>query len=272
VGIDMRAKLVAILICIIVITGMSFLILSFLMNDNGPNGITTTTSTTVTTTTSTIDPFPLGQTGYSFEKSTYFLSPHHVFFRISADDANISVYYANRTNLLYSIHVTPYNNSHEASIMFVVNTDSWGIFFSAGRQERITIVLGTYCFYNIFMADNSNTNTSITLSNGAWVNGTALTYHDEESHLNLRICNDIQKTNSIGLTGQIICRTLDLEIQPPSGWNGYVIFNESNLTLLENTGWFEVDYNTFRTIEFPYDNPGILLNVVAEQASASFLI
>ncbi len=268
----MKERVVAVFIVMVVVVSFLVIYLSVFqpMDDISPTESDVTT-TTVEDTGNDVNPFPFDETGYQFEKSVYFLTPGRIFFRVSADDANISISFSDQSDLLYSINVIPYPDSTEAGIMFVVHTDSWGVIFGAGRQETIDIVLGTHSFYFIYMVDNSNLNTTITYSNNAWVNGSAFQYSDEDCDLNLRICDDIRATDSIGFTGTISCRTLNLKIQVPTEWKGFVDFNESNVTVVEMFDWTEFASNMFRTFEDNEEYLSIELNVAVEEAYARIL-
>ena len=211
---------------------------------------------------------PLGGSGFQFEQSVTFSTPDRIFFQIRADDANVSVTYADRADLLYSINITGYPDSSEAHVMFDKHSDSWGVFFTAGRQVSIDIVLGTGCFYFLNIIDLSNVNTTITYANNAWVNGSALTYSGgDDCDLTLRITADIRTTDTLGFTGRIMCRSLNLEIDTPHEWNGLVDFNESNLTIMELAGWSGLFAPRYRTDVYD-GNPSIELDVEAEEVFA----
>ena len=210
---------------------------------------------------------PLDQSGFQFEQSVTISTPDRIYFRIDADDAKVSVTFEDRANLLYSINVTGYPDSSEAHVMFIKNSDSWGIFFTANRQESVDIVLGNGCFYYLTFADSSNLSTTIVYSENAWVNGSALTYVDEDSDLALKIQSDIKTTDTVGFTGTIMCRLLNLEIDTPFEWNGRVDFNDSNVTIMELSGWAEL-FSRYVTVVDHEGNPSIDLDVEVEQAFA----
>lgn len=210
---------------------------------------------------------PSDQSGFQFEQSVTISTPDRIYFQISADDANVSVTYDDRADLLYFINVTGYPDSSEAHIRFVKNSDSWGIFFTANRQESVDIVLGTGCFYflNVLV---SNTNTSITYSNNAWVNGSAFMYSGgDDSDLTLEITDDIRTTDTVGFTGTVRCRSLNLEIDTPFEWNGLIDLNHSNVTIMEESGWVELifEYGVVKTTIDYEGNPSIELDVEVDR-------
>ena len=210
---------------------------------------------------------PLDQSGFQFEQSVTISTPDRIFFRIRANDANVSVTFEDRENLLFSINVTGYSDSSEAHVTYDKHSESWGIYLSTGRQESVDIVLGNGCFYYITFADSSNLNTTMIYSNNAWVNGSVLSYIDDDSDLTLRVHNDIKTTDTVGFTGTIMCRSLNLEIEPPYEWNGLVDFNDSNVTIMELSGWFEL-FSRYETAVDYEGNPSIELDVEVEQAFA----
>ncbi|MHA2065953.1 MAG: hypothetical protein ACXABY_16400, partial [Candidatus Thorarchaeota archaeon] len=212
------------------------------------------------------------ESGFQFERNHTIATPNRFFFQIKAEDANLSIVFEDRADLLYSIDITSYDDSSEARLRIQIEEDSWGIFLTADRQESVDITLGTGCFYFINIINSSGLNTTITYSNNAWVNGSALTYGVDDSDLTLRILDDIGVNNTTGFIGYIRCKTLNLEIDVSEQWRAYVDFYDSNLTILEMSGW-----NTsggeqgYASIPVTLDSHRITLDVHAENAFAKLL-
>ncbi|MHA1948516.1 MAG: hypothetical protein ACW99G_01845 [Candidatus Thorarchaeota archaeon] len=219
-----------------------------------------------------ISPSIPDESGFQFVRDVATSTPNRIFFQIRAEDTNISITFVDREDLLYSINVVPHSNSTEAGISFDLHDDSWGINFRTTRQELVNITLGTGCFYFINMIDISNLNTNIIYGNNAWLNGSALRYSSEDSNLTLRIQNDISVTDTPGFDIDITCDTFNLDIEVPEEWNAFVDFHDSNLTILEMTGWRALlGLYGYRT-DLIFDGmPSIEIDVIAEEAFARLL-
>jgi len=215
---------------------------------------------------------PRIEQGFQFERNVTTTTPERIFFRINAEDTDMSISFVDDADLLYSIDIVPYEDSTEASIMIQANQESWGLSLVTGPQQSVNITLGNGCFYNLQIAGGSYLNTTVIYSNNAWVNGTSLGYfpdssHGFDGHLTLKILDDIITDGTTGFTGHIDCDTLNLEIDLPDQWGGTVDFNDINITLLELTGWFEW-FGRYITDNSDDDVPLIDLDVEVEEVIA----
>ncbi|MFW9795321.1 MAG: hypothetical protein ACFFEE_13520 [Candidatus Thorarchaeota archaeon] len=216
------------------------------------------------------------QWGFQFEREVTATTPDRILFRVNAEDTDLSISFVDNTDRLYSIDVTPYENSTEAHIGFDMQDDSWMIMFTTGQQESVDIILGNGCFYYVQILGSSYLNTTIVYSNNSWVNGTAFSYTPSsssgfEGHLTLKIQDDIVTDGTTGFEGQITCTTLNLEIDVPDQWGGVVNFYDSNVTFIELTGWFEW-FGRYMTDNSDDDVALIDLEVHVEEVLARLVI
>lgn len=212
------------------------------------------------------------QRGFQFERNVTPTTPKRIFFSISAEDTDLSVSFIDDDDLLYSIDITPHENSTEASIIIDTNLESWGIMFATGQQESVDITLGNGCFYNLQISGDSYLNTTVVYSNNAWVNGTSFGYFPHSSqgfdgHLTLRILDDIITDGTTGFIGRVNCDTLNLEVDVPDQWGGIIDFNDVNVTFTEISGWAE-QFGRYKTENSYEDVPLIDLNIEVEEVIA----
>ena len=96
-------------------------------------------------------------------------------------------------------------------------------------------------------------------------------YLVDDGDLTLSVLSDIGASNTEGFDFYVRCRTLNLEIDVAEGWAGYVDFYDSNLTILEMTGWHvsggEQGYVCKRA-DYSAETPMIRLDVYVEEAFA----
>ena len=212
------------------------------------------------------------QGGFHFERDVTTTTPERIFFRVNAEDTDLSITFVDNADLLYSIDIVPYENSTAAYLRFDMHQDSWGIMFSTGQQEFVNITLGNGCFYNLQICGDSYLNTTVVYSNNAWVNGTAFGYFPHSSqgfdgHLTLKILDDIVTDGTTGFVGRVTCDSLNLEIDVPNQWGGIIDFNDVNVTFVEISGWTEY-FGRYVTDNSYEDVPLINLDVEVEEVFA----
>ncbi len=166
----------------------------------------------------------------------------------SLRDCNLTVSFVNDTSLLFDIQASLYEPSDTLSVTHE-SSDYW-LIEGRGRQKRIDILLGTGVCYDINIGEGTNLNTTITVGNGAIIDGQSIkALHTGVVRFSFREQNepDIRSGFGVTLGFQPYTPTALVDIDLPNNMDGELRAGDSPISFVAISGWYSRGFGKYST-------------------------